>query len=93
MMNYDEQDLFDCTKQRVADVVSMLMDDGTHPALVLAAMMSVILQVTSTEGFWDDGSPSFDDIRGFGNMTWMLQEKAFSDLAAGTASPNNPSTV
>ena len=82
MIDYDEQGLFDATKQRITDAVSMLVDDGTHPSLVYAAMMSVISAEMMAEGFWGDEVCSFTDLRGFWNLLWRLQEKAFADLAA-----------
>ena len=84
-MDYDEQDLFDSTKQDVADTISPMIEKGIHPALIYAAIMAVVLEAITTEGFWDDDPPGFEDIRGFGNLMWKLQEKAFAELAAGSS--------
>jgi hypothetical protein len=81
MIDHDEQELFESTKQRVADVVSMLVDDGPHPALIFAAMMSAISEAITTERFWGAETPDFTHLQGYLNLMWMLQAKAFSDLA------------
>jgi len=84
MIDYDEQGLFDGTKERVADAISTLVDDGTHPALVYAAMMSIISEAITTEGFWGDEVSSFTDLRGYWNVMWRLTQKTFTELATAS---------
>ena len=83
MIGLDEQELFESTKQKVADAVSMLVNDGPCPALIYAAMVSLISAEMMAEGFWGDEVPDFTDLRGCWNVVWRLTQKAFTDLSAG----------
>jgi hypothetical protein len=85
MISDEEQELFDTTKELATDTISTLIEDAPHPALVYVALMSVIFEVITTEGFWDGNLPRFKDLRGFGNLMWKLREKAFADLATDSS--------
>jgi hypothetical protein len=81
MSTDEKQDPLETAKAEVADTISTLANAEHHPVLIYAAMMSVILEIIMTEGFWEDGPPSFEDIRGFGNLMWKLRQTAFADIA------------
>ena len=93
MLGDHENELFESTKRDVADKISVMIERGTHPALIYAAIIAVVLEAVTTEGFWDDDPPGFEDIRGFGNLMWRLQEKAFAGIAAGSSARSRSSTV
>jgi hypothetical protein len=80
MLNDDEQGMFETTSQNVADAVSTLITDGPHPALIYAAMMSEISTAITTPGFWGTEEPDAFEFRGYWNLMWRLQEKAFFEL-------------
>ena len=93
MIDDHENEIFVTTKAEVADAISTLANAEHDPALIYAAMMSIIFDAIMTEGFWDDDPPGFEDIRGFGNLMWRLRQKAFTDIAAGSSAMTIPPTI
>jgi len=85
MIDDEENELFETTKTKVADTISTLVNAEHNPVVIYAAMMSVIFDVITTEGFWDDETLRFEDIRGLGNLMWKLREKAFADLVVASS--------
>ena len=88
MLNDDEQNLFEDAREHVADAVSTLITDGVHPALVCAAILSEVSFVITRKDFWGDERPSRLDFQGYWNLTWRLQEKAFSELSDTALAPS-----
>jgi hypothetical protein len=88
MLSYDEQEMFETTRQNVADALSDLAENGIHPALIYAAILSDISCKITAQDFWGDERPDRRDFQGFWNLTWRLQEKAFSELADTLSAPN-----
>jgi hypothetical protein len=88
MLNDDEQDMFENSRQQVADAISTLVSNGPHPALVCAAILSEVSFVITAGEFWGDERPSRLDFQGYWNITWQLQEKAFSDLEGTASTPS-----
>ena len=80
MLNDDEQAMFEITRQNVADAVSTLITDGHHPALIYAAMMSEISAAITTSGFLGTEEHDAVESRGYWNLMWLLQERAFAEL-------------
>ncbi len=93
MISDEEQDLFETTKAEAVDAISTLASAEHNPALTYAAMMSVLLETITSEGFWNDEPPTFSDIRGFGNVMWKLTQKAFTNIAADGPVPIPSGTI
>jgi hypothetical protein len=88
MISDDKQNLFEDTREHVADAITALIDDGRHPALVYAAILSEISFVITGEDFWGDHRPSRLDFQGYWNIAWQLQERAFVELADNMSAPS-----
>jgi hypothetical protein len=80
MIDDNEQEKFEGARQYVADAVSTLANDGLHPSLVYAAILSEIACEMTTAGFWGTEKPDYHDFRGYWNVMWRLREKAFAEL-------------
>jgi hypothetical protein len=81
MLSYDEQEMFETTRQYVADALSDLAENSIHPALICAAILSEVSFVITRKDFWGGQRPDRLDFQGYWNITWRLQEKAFAELA------------
>jgi len=79
---------FESAREHVADAISTLITDGPHRALICAAILSEISCRITTKDFWGDERPSRLDFQGYWNITWQLQEKAFSDLEGTASTPS-----
>jgi hypothetical protein len=93
MIDYGEQKLFEATKAYIADVLATMIDEGPHPDLTFAAVMLVISEAITTEGYWGDDRPDFMAFHGFWNLMRRLQEKAFADLSADQPAPPLAPTI
>jgi hypothetical protein len=82
MIDDDEQETFDAARRYVADTISTLADDGPHPSLVYAAILSEISCKISAADFWGTEKPNHGDFGGYWNVMWRLREKAFAELEA-----------
>jgi hypothetical protein len=88
MLSYDEQQMFENTRQYVADALSDLAENGIHPALIYAALLSEISIAITGDQSWGDERPDHIDFQGYWNITWRLQEKAFADLSDTASAPS-----
>jgi hypothetical protein len=83
VLDDDEQNLFEDTREHVADAIATLIEDGAHPALICAAILSEISSRITHKDFWGDERPCRLDFQGYWNITWQLQE--FSELSDNTS--------
>ena len=93
MIDYNQQILFEVAMERVADMISTMIEEGSHPALIYVAMMSCISEVTTADGLWGQSPPDIFDIRGFWSLMHLLQEKAFGDPADDKSAPSRTAII
>ena len=77
MLNEDEQNIFEDARQHVADAITALVDDGAHPALIYATVLSEISSRITAKDFWGDKRPDRLDFQGNWRSARTPQEKAF----------------